>query len=168
MMLMNDSMGKEGGRTEFTGMMHNYRISSIRRRGYYFFFAAHFCVATIRRQRLFLWKVRRHQQRLDKVRTRNTVTTVRFSAVSTASQSCCQLWNESYSLDSFSASLVTIIRSYSHKCAAYSSRGYYSWRAVFISLRAPDCTATIQGWRLFKEIQHSEHTASQRSGTRQN
>ena len=37
MMLMNDSMGKEGGRTEFTGMMHNYRISSIRRRGYYFF-----------------------------------------------------------------------------------------------------------------------------------
>ena len=37
-----------------------------------------------------------------------------FSAVSKASQSCCQLWNESYSTDSLSASLVTIVRNYSH------------------------------------------------------
>ena len=36
-------------------------------------------------------------------------------------------------------------RNYSHMCACavYSIHGYYL-RAVFISLRAPDCAATIQ------------------------
>ena len=42
-----------------------------------FFFAARFCAVTIRGWRLFPWKPRRHQQRLDKAHTSNTVTTVR-------------------------------------------------------------------------------------------
>ena len=62
--------------------LHMYRISSIRCRGYYtcIFFIARFCVTTIRGRRLFLWKACQHQQRLDKVHTGDTVTTVR----------CCQ------------------------------------------------------------------------------
>ena len=36
-------------------------------------------------------------------------------------------------------------------CAEYSSRSCYL-RAVFSLLRAPDCAATIEGRRLFKEI----------------
>ena len=39
----------------------------IRRRGYYLLCCS-FCVATIRGQRLFLWKAWRHQQWLDRVR----------------------------------------------------------------------------------------------------
>ena len=42
-----------------------YRISWIRRCGYYLFHCL-FCAATIRGRRLFLWKARRHQRRLGK------------------------------------------------------------------------------------------------------
>ena len=55
---------------------HTYHISLIRRCGYYFFCCT-LGAATIRGRRLFLWKARRHQQQLDKVRTSNTVTIVR-------------------------------------------------------------------------------------------
>ena len=59
--------------------------------------------------------------------------------------------NESYYTNSPSASLVTVVRKYSQAsaCAAYSSCSYYL-RAAFISLRASDCAATIQGQRLFE------------------
>ena len=50
--------------------------------------------------------------------------------------------NESYYTNSPSASLVTVVRK-------YSSCSYYL-RAAFISLRASDCAATIQGQRLFE------------------
>ena len=42
-----------------------------------------------------------------------------------------------------SASLVTVVRDYSQSCSVYTSHGYYL-RAVFISLRASNCAATIQ------------------------
>ena len=59
--------------------------------------------------------------------------------------------NELYNMNSTSASLVTIVRNYSHcvPCAAYSNCGYYL-RAAFISLRPSDCAATIQGQQLFE------------------
>ena len=41
------------------------------------FLAAHFCATTIQGGHLFLWKTRRHQRWLDKVRTSDTVTTVK-------------------------------------------------------------------------------------------
>ena len=41
------------------------------------YFAACFCAATTRGWCFFLWKAHRHQQRLDKVRTSDTVTVVR-------------------------------------------------------------------------------------------
>ena len=84
-------------------------------------------VATIRGRCLFLWKAHRHQQRLDKVGTSKTVTVARR----------CQLHahplgpavsrgNNSYNTNSFSASMVTIIRNHSHVCvrAAFTSRSY--------------------------------------------
>ena len=49
---------------------------------------------------------------------------------------------------------VTAIGNYSHTCAAYSNCSYYS-RVAFISLRASDYVATIQGWHLFEEIPSS-------------
>ena len=47
---------------------------------------------------------------------------------------------------------MTIVRNYLLMCTCavvYSSYSYYL-RVVFISFRAPDCVATIQGWQLFK------------------
>ena len=56
-------------------MICKYHISSTRHRGYYLFHLW-FCLATIRGQRLFLWKAHRHLQQLNKVHMGNTVTTV--------------------------------------------------------------------------------------------
>ena len=53
------------------------------------FSAVCFCAVTIRGWRLFLWKARRHQRQLYKVRMSETVT---LSVVCTASQSWCQPW----------------------------------------------------------------------------
>ena len=58
----------------------SYRISSVRCHGYYFFCCSLLCsyyssAATIRGQRLFLQKTHRHQRRLDKVHTSDTVMT---------------------------------------------------------------------------------------------
>ena len=38
---------------------------------------------------------------------------------------------------------------YAHSCTAHTSRGYYL-RVAFISLRAPNCAATIGGRQLFE------------------
>ena len=50
-----------------------------------------------------------------------------------------------------SASMVIVIRNYSHTCACavYTSRGY-CLRAAFISFRAFNYAATIWGWWLFE------------------
>ena len=120
------------------------------------FFAGHFCAAILRGQPLFPWKSRRHQWRLDKVHTSDTVTTVRRCQWYTQplSPAVCR-WNESYNTKSLSASPVTVVRNYSYTCvcAAYTNRGYYL-RASFILLRASNCTTTIWGRCQFIEIQY--------------
>ena len=139
---------------------HVYRISSIRCCSYYFFCAwfcrsVCFCVATIREQRFFFffWKVCRRQRQLDKVRTSETMMIAR----------CCQKYtqplspavsrkNESYNMNSPSASMVTHQKLFSHvRVLHILSSGYYL-RAVFILFRASDCAATISGRHLFEEI----------------
>ena len=54
-----------------------YRISSIRRHGYYLYHCS-FCAATIQGRRLFLWKAWRHQRRLDTVQMSEMVTVARY------------------------------------------------------------------------------------------
>ena len=56
-----------------------------------------------------------------------------------------------YNTNRPSASPVIVARNYLHicACAVCSSHGYYL-RAVFILLKAPNCVATIRGWRLFE------------------
>ena len=133
-----------------------YHIFSIRRHSYYFFCYTFLCgyylrAATIGGWCLFVWKTRRHQWRLDKVCTSDTVTllhdvnsthslSVLLSAVETTRTTQTAL-----ALAWWLASVIICTRA----CAAYSSRGYYMWVA-FISLRAPDYVATIRGRQLFK------------------
>ena len=123
------------------------------------FFAACFCADTtcICGRHLFLWKVCRHQRRLDKVRTSETVTIARRCPQYAQPRSpAVSHGNDWYNTNSPSASVVTILRNCSHthvRVPAYTGHGYYS-RVVFISLRASDCAATIRGRRLFKELQY--------------
>ena len=65
-------------------------------------------------------------------------------------------------MNSPSASVVTIVRNYSHMCvrAAYTSHGYYL-RAAFISFRDSAGVATIQQQRLFEEIRYVHLTPVQ-------
>ena len=51
-----------------------------------------------------------------------------LSVVHTASQSCCQLWNDSYSTNSPNSSVVTIGRNYLRTC---SHARYTSWQLLF-------------------------------------
>ena len=105
-----------------------YCISSIRHCGYYLFRCL-FCAATIRGQRLFLWKALRHQRQLDKV----TVTVARrCQKYAQPLSPAVSHGNDSYNTNSPSASVVTI-RNHSHTCApaVFTSRGYYL-RVVFI------------------------------------
>ena len=51
-----------------------------------------------------------------------------LSVVRTASQSCCQLWNDSYSTNSPNTSVLTIGRNYLQTC---SHATYTSWRLLF-------------------------------------
>ena len=77
------------------------------------------------------------------------------SSMCVASQSCCQPWKRGVNRNSLSASLVTVIRNYSHMCVCSASHGYYS-RAAFILLRAPGCVATITGreWFSYSGLSH--------------
>ena len=74
------------------------------------YFAAHF----VRLRRLFLnWKARRHQRRLDKVRTSETVTVARRCHYYAQPLNPAVSWgNDSY--NSPSASVVTVIQWRSH------------------------------------------------------
>ena len=109
--------------------LYNYRIFLIRCCWYYSF-AARFCAATIRGWHLFLWKTQRHQQRLDKVRTSDTVTQYAQPISHAVSHRI-----ESYNTNSSSASLVTIVSKCLHMyaCAMYTSHSYYSRTALFCS-----------------------------------
>ena len=109
-----------------------------------------FCAATIRGR-----KAHRYQRRLDKLNTSEMVTITRCC------QWCAQLLSPAvnHGYDSYntntnspSASMVTIVKKYSHTCvrATYTSHGYYS-RAALTSFRAFDCVATIQGQWLFED-----------------
>ena len=93
------------------------------------FFTAWFCAATIRGQRLFLWKAQRHQRQLDKVCTSETVTVI--NAVSSMHSLSVLL---SVLQHSPRASPVTVVRNYLCTCPHIIA------------------AATIQGWCLF----HSE------------
>ena len=136
---------------------NNYRIFLIRHRGYYSF-TARFCAAIIRGWHLFLWKTQRHQQRLDKVHTGDTVTTVRHCQQYAQPLSPAVSHGiESYNTNNSSASLVTIISNYSHTyaCVTYTSHSYYL-RTAFILLSASNYAATIRGWRLFERSIYSK------------
>ena len=61
----------------FVCLRLDYRISSIRRHGYYFFCCLFLCgyylrVATMQGQCLFVWKTHPHQWRLNRICTSNT------------------------------------------------------------------------------------------------
>ena len=104
-----------------------------------------FSAPTNRGRCLLLWEAHWHQQRLDKVHTSHTATTVwTLSVVCTVSQSRFQVWRWVIHNNS-SSSLVTVVRNHLHAgaCAMYDSRGYYSKVDFFYSLRAFDCADTI-------------------------
>ena len=109
-----------------------------------FFFAPRFCAPNIRR----LWKARRYQGTYERY---SDVRQATLSVVSAASQFCWQPWKQVvHSAKIPSASLVTVVRNYSH-IGVGVLRGYYS-RAAFISLWNPDGAAIISdlGQRLFE------------------
>ena len=133
-----------------------YRISSIRRHGYYLFCCL-FCAATIQGRLPLKGGVYFFGKpgdiidgwiRYVQVRQWRLLDTVSSTQSLSPAVSC---GNDSYNTNSSSASVVTIIRNHSHMCAcaAFTSRGYYSGRYLFRS-RALDCTATIWGRRLFE------------------
>ena len=95
-----------------------FRISSIRRHGYYIFFAARFCVAGGYYSRVAFISLEslRHQLRLDEVRMSETVmVALMLSVVHTqpcSSAIICE--NDFYSTNDPSASLVIVVRNYLH------------------------------------------------------
>ena len=134
----------------------NYRISSIRRCGYFFWVL------------VFVWQLFEggyysrvafffFEKRSD---INNTwikyIQVSRWQSLDTVSsmhgpQFCFQLWKPTRTTRTTLASMLWLSSESIPTCAhaAYTSCGYYL-RVVFIPLRASDCWATIWGWRLSK------------------
>ena len=77
----------------------------------YYLFHCWFCATTIRGRCLFLWKAWRHQLRLDKVGTSETVTVARrCQKYAQPLSPAVSRGNDSYNTNSPSASVVTVIK----------------------------------------------------------
>ena len=66
---------------------------------------------------------------------------VKLSVVSAASQSYCQL-----EASSTTQAALALVNFYHQKLFTYLCSVYYHSRVAFVSLRASDFAATIQGW----------------------
>ena len=136
-----------------TNVNKMYRIFLIRRYSYYLFCCS-FCVDPIWGQYLFLWKARRHQWRLDKVRRvrwwwlLDAVSSVRsLSVLLSAMGMTCTIqtvlalaWRPS----------SEIIHTHVHVLRLLVAATIWGQR-LFRS-RASDCAATIRGQQLLEEI----------------
>ena len=98
-----------------------------------FFCGYYWTTVTIRGWCLFFRKAQRHQQRLDKVHTSETVMVASHIHTQPLSPAVSR-GNNSHNTNSPS---TTVIRNHSHRCAqaVFTSHGYYSM-AVFISFES--------------------------------
>ena len=128
-----------------------YWISSITYCGYYlFFFAAHFSMAIIRRQHLFLSEAHRYLRLLDKVT--QAIQQWLLDAVS----SFCSLslllvshGNKSYNTNRATDSLVTVIKNYWHVCTDILAVATIWGRCWF-------CFEPPIGWLIFESSVYSK------------